>query len=196
MIRRAVVAFWDKKLKTEASTLPSVSHMRVSHMPLTVTSPLVTSCHGNPHEVRKAAIQLRMLSGRYRTDWLRRHWSGDSTGFCRVPGCSGSTLGTLSHLATGDCPGLALVTQEASTHWTNFLNDQPYLRPLILQVTSGDKAAFLGFLLDPTTHHSVISLTQTHGDLVTEHTCHLTRSWLYIHHRARFRALDLWEALI
>ena len=60
----------------------------------------------------------------------------------------------------------------------------------------GDKAAFLGFLLDPTTHHSVIALTQSHGDLVTEHVCHLTRSWLYIHHRARFRALDLWDALI
>ena len=113
-----------------------------------------------------------------------------------MPGCSGSTPGTLSHLATGDCPGLALATQEASTHWTNFLNDQPYLRPLILQIANGDKAAFLGFLLDPTTHHSVISLTQSHGDLVTEHVCHLTRSWLYIHHRARFRALDIWEALI
>ena len=196
MIRRAVVAFWDNKLKTEASSLPSISHMGLSHMLLTVTSPLITTCHGNPHEVRKATIQLRMLSGRYRTDWLRRHWSGESSGFCRVPGCNGSSPGTLSHLATGDCPGLALATQEASTHWTNFLNDQPYLRPLILQIASGDKAAFLGFLLDPTTHHLVISLTQSHGDLVTEHVCHLTRSWLYIHHRARFRALDLWEALI
>ena len=193
--RRAVVAFWDKKLKSEASTLPSISHMRVSHMPLTRTSPLLTTCHGNPHEVRKATVQLRMLSGRYRTDWLRRHWSGDSTGFCRIPGCSRSTPGTLSHLVTGDCPGLALATKEASAHWATFLIDQPYLRPLILQAASDDSASFLAFLLDPTTNHSVISLSQTHGDLVTEHVCHLTRSWLYIHHRARLRALELWDYL-
>ena len=195
IVRRAVVTFWDNKLKTEASTLPSISHLRLSHMPPAIISPLITSCHGNPHEVRKATIQLRMLSGRYRTDWLRRHWSGESSGFCRVPGCSGISPGTLSHLATGDCTGLALATKDASTHWSNFLANQPYLRPLILQIASGDKDDFLGFLLNPTTHHSVISLTQSQGDIVTEHVCHLTRTWLYLHHRARFRALDLWEAL-
>ena len=122
--------------------------------------------------------------------------SGESSGFCRVPGCSGTSPGTLSHLATGDCTGLGPATKDASTHWSNFLANQPYLRPLILQIASGDKDDFLGFLLNPTTHHSVISLTQSHGDIVTEHVCHLTRTWLYIHHRARFRALDLWEALI
>ena len=123
--------------------------------------------------------------------WMEVDGSG-----CRVPGCTGTSPGTLSHLATGDCPGLALATQDASAHWSNFLATQPYLRPLILQVASGEKADFLGFLLNPTTHHSVIALTQVYGDLVIEHVCHLTRSWLYIHHRARFRALDIWEALI
>ena len=123
-------------------------------MSLTATSPLITTCHGKPHEVRKATIQLRMLSGRYRTCWLRRHWSGESSGFCRVPGCSGNTPGTLAHLATGDCPGLALATQEATTHWTNFLNDQPYLRPLIHQVASGDKAVPRIFAGPNNTSHS------------------------------------------
>ena len=137
-----------------------------------------------------------MLSSRYRTCWLRRHWSGDISGSCRVPGCTVDTPGTLAHLATGDCPGLALATHRATTHWTNFLTDHQYLRPLLQQVAGGDKAGFLSFLLDPTTHHTVISLTQTHGDEVTEHVCHLTRSWLFFHHRARFRALGLWEALI
>ena len=121
-------------------------------------------------------------------------------------------IGRVTRLASAECPdaveapsalsltsppetALALLSSPKKLPRTG-PTDQPYLRPLILQVTSGDKAAFLGFLLDPTTHHSVIALTQTHGDLVTEHVCHLTRSWLYIHHRARFRALDLWEALI
>ena len=68
---------------------------------------LWTSCKGSELEVRKATIQARMPSGRYRTCWLRRHWSGDASGNCRVLGCTPDTLGTLVHLATGQCPGLA-----------------------------------------------------------------------------------------
>ena len=39
------------------------------------------------YETKKATVQARMASGRYRTCWLRRHWSEDDTGMCRVPGC-------------------------------------------------------------------------------------------------------------
>ena len=35
-----------------------------------------------------------MASGRYRTCWLRRYWSGDPTGSCQVPECIPATPGT------------------------------------------------------------------------------------------------------
>ena len=189
-----VVAHWGSILRAKAALLPSISHLRASHMSLTVPSPLLTTCGGNSHEVRKATIQIRMLSGRYRTCWLRRYWSGDSSGSCRVPGCSGDTPGTLLHLATGECPGLAHATSQAIAHWAQFVKSSPYIGPLLLEVAESGKESFLTFLLDPTTHPAVIALAQTNGPKVIDHVCLLTRSWLYFHHRARFRALGLWDA--
>ena len=60
----------------------------------------------------------------------------------------------------------------------------------------GEKEAFLSFLLDPTTQPTVLALVQTHGQEVIDQVCMLTRTWLYFQHRARFRALGLWDALI
>ena len=194
--QRAVLTYWGTKLRAEATLLPSLSHLRVSHMSLSSPSPLVTSSRGNSHEVRKATIQTRMLSGRYRTCWLRRHWSGDASGACRVPGCSGFTPGTLLHLATGECPGLSGATQQAISHWKDFVISHPHLLPIIHEVAEGNKEVFLSFLLDPSTQPSVISLAQTHGQDVIDQLCMLTRTWLYLHHRARFRALGIWEALL
>ena len=193
---KAVLCFWGTKLRADANLLPSLSHMRATHMSLSSPSPLLTSCTGNSHEVRKATIQIRMLSGRYRTCWLRRHWSGDNSGACRVPGCSGVTPGTLLHLATGECPGLTAATAQAASHWSDFVISHPHLLPLLQEFAEGEKDTFLSFLLDPTTQPTVIALAQTHGQEVIHQVCMLTRTWLYLHHRARFRALGLWEALI
>ena len=165
-------------------------------MSLSTPSPLLTSCRGNSHEVRKATIQIRMLSGRYRTCWLRRHWSGDTSGACRVPGCSGDTPGTLLHLATGECPGLSGATQQATAHWADFVISHPHLSPLLKEAAESDREAFLSFLLDPTTQPTVLALVQTHGQEVIDQVCMLTRTWLYFQHRARFRALGLWDALL
>ena len=80
---RLVVSLWGAKLRSDISALPSLSHLRQSHMSLTSPSSLLTTCKGNHDEVRKLTVQLRMSSGRYRTCWLRRHWSGDTSGSCR-----------------------------------------------------------------------------------------------------------------
>ena len=127
---------------------------------------------------------------------LRRHWSGDTSGACRVPGCSGVTPGTLQHLATGECPGLSGATQQATAHWADFVISHPHLLPLLKGAAGGEKEAFLSFLLDPTTQPTVLALVQTHGQEVIDQVCMLTRTWLYFQHRARFRALGLWDALI
>ena len=58
-----------------------------------------------------------------------------------------------------------------------------------------DPADFLPFLLDPSTKAPVISLAQSQGQQVVKDLCMLTRTWIYFHHRARYRALGLWSAL-
>ena len=188
-----VVSFWGAKLRSDISALPSISHLRQSHMSLNTPSNLLTSCKGNGNEVRKLTVQLRMSSGRYRTCWLRRHWSGDNSGFCRVPGCSGNTPGTLLHLAAGQCPGLADTTSDAAAYWTRFSQSSPHLLPILNMYADGDADTFLAFLLYPSTPAPVLTLASHLGSFVVDELCHLTRTWLYQHHRARYRALGLWE---
>ena len=162
-------------------------------MSLTSTSPIWTSCRTLEFEVKKAVVQARMLSGRYRTCWLRRHWSDNETGMCRVPGCTGDAPGTLLHLATGQCPGLAEATAAAVDHWTQYLGENSFLLPLIQEYAGADPSTFLGFLLDPSTQPPVITLAQEHGRSVIDQLCHLTRTWLYSHHKERLKKLGFWQ---
>ena len=161
-------------------------------MSLSHPHPIWTSAGSSPYEVKKATVQARMLSGRYRTCWLRRHWSGDSSGTCRVPGCS-NELGTLQHLATGECSGLANAFVRSLALWKSFLRDNPILFPVIKHYSLGDPIDFLKFLVDPTTQPLVISLTQTHGTNITEKLCYMTRTWLFYMHKERLKLLELWK---
>ena len=60
---------------------------------------ILTSCGSNTFEVHKAMTTLKMLSGRYLTDMMQRHWTQNKAGFCRLPGCIPLQLpGTLEHI--------------------------------------------------------------------------------------------------
>jgi hypothetical protein len=192
-IRRQVLQYWLARLRDHAGGLSSLDMFRASHMSLTRPSVIWTSCGSSTFEVQKATVQARMLSGRYRTCWLRRHWSGDQTGACRVPGCTVDTPGTLLHLATGQCPGLAPATARAAGHWQSFLHYHPALLPLIQVYSVGSPEEFLKFLLDPSTQPGVITLAQEQGHEVVGQACYLARTWLYTLHRARLEGLGLWE---
>ena len=195
-VKRQVAEYWGPKIRAEASSLPSLSHLRPSHMSLSSPSPLLTTCGSDSFEVRKMTVQVRMSSGRYRTCWMRRHWSGDASGHCRVPGCTSETPGTLVHLATGQCKGLAAATADACSYWASFSAQRPHLIPLLKYYADGESDAFLAFLLNPTSQAPVLALIQEQGKDIIKEVCHLTRTWLYQLHRARFRALGLWEWLM
>ena len=187
-----VVKFWTKKLREHSASLPSLSLFRTSHMSLCSPSPIWTSCSNSPFEMKKASVQARMGSGRYRTCWMRRHWASEETGECRVPGCTGNMPGTLLHLATGQCPGLATATTAAAQHWVNYLQVHPLLLPLVQVLSSGSPEEFLSMLLDPSTQAPVIAAAQEHGQQVVDQLCYLTRTWLFTLHRERLKKLGHW----
>ena len=103
--KQKVLDFWNLKLRADVKRLDSLEFFKADYMSLCQPHPIWTTTGSFPFDVKKATVQARMLSGRYRTCWLRRHWSEDSTGHCQVPGCTGQP-GTLQHIATGECPGL------------------------------------------------------------------------------------------
>ena len=195
--RQKVIDFWNAKLRecadpTNPAYLPSLSFFRVNFMSLSRPHPIWTSAGSSPYEVKKATVQARMLSGRYRTCWLRRHWSGDQSGNCNIPGCI-NVPGTLQHLATGECPGLHNSLVRAVALWKSFLSDNPMLFSVVKHFSLGDPTSFLSFLLDPTTQPLVISLTQIHGTIISEKLCYMTRTWLFYMHKERLKLLQLWK---
>ena len=87
LVKSKVIDFWERKLRLDASLLPSLQFFKPQFLSLCRPHPIWSSAGSNPYEVKKACAQARMLSGRYRTCWLSRHWSGDSSGSCTLPAC-------------------------------------------------------------------------------------------------------------
>ena len=180
-------------LREHAASLPSLALFRATHMSLASPSPIWTSCRSSTFEVKKAVVQARMGSGRYRTCWLRRHWGDHETGMCRVPGCTGDIPGTLLHLATGQCPGLADATAAAAFHWAKHAGQYSSLLPLLQDYARAEPSVFLGFLRDPSTQQPVIALAQELGRDIISQLCYLTRTWLFTMHKERLKKLGFWQ---
>ena len=110
-VKCAISSFWHNKLRQEASSLTSLLHLKFDFIPL-LDRPhfLWTSAGHTKNEVKAARVQATMLSGRYQTDKLRRHWTGNSEGLCSLPGCVDTTtnaVGDLCHLLLGPCNALS-----------------------------------------------------------------------------------------
>lgn len=107
IIKSRVIDFWEKHLRVEALKLRdhSLKYFRAEFMSLTKPHPLWSTCGSNPYEIHKAVVQARMLSGRYITDKLSRHWTENKSGLCSTPGCTGEDVGSLEHMLLF-CPAL------------------------------------------------------------------------------------------
>ena len=102
LFKNHVIDFWQTKLRRDAAPLSSLEYFKPQFMSLQITHPLWTSCGSNSYEICKAIIQAKMLSGRYRTDQLLRHFS-DNDGLCTL--CHQNIPGSIEHLLV-QCPVL------------------------------------------------------------------------------------------
>ena len=91
---------------------------------------------------------------------------------------------------------IAAAIADACSYWASFSAQRPHLQPLLRHYAARESDAFLAFLLDPASQPPVIALIHEQGKDILNEVCHLTRTWLYQLHRARFRALGLWEYLL
>ena len=87
LCKSRVIDWWEQHLRGQAALLPSLQLFKSAFMSLTTPHPIWTTAN-SPYEISKAVISARMLSGRYRTDYLSRHWSKrNPSGHC-TPGVS------------------------------------------------------------------------------------------------------------
>ena len=99
LIKRRVISYWETILREEAAALDSLLYFKPCFMSLTRPHPLWYTAGSSPSKVAMASIQALMISGRYRSEALFRHWAPkNKNGFCLLsPTCS-ETVETIQHI--------------------------------------------------------------------------------------------------
>ena len=157
-------------------------------MSLHTTHPLWTYCGSNSYEISKAIVQAKMLSGRYRTDQLLRHFS-ENDGFCNL--CCQKILGSIEHLLL-QCPVLEESRKQLHLNLIANINISESAKSLIHNSFQSIKTA-TQMLLDCTALPTVISARQTEGPSVIQQLFRFSRSWCYTIHKTRLKLLGRWR---
>ena len=184
-VKTAISSFWRDSLIAEAEHLTSLRYMRLSFLPLgRGAHPLWWTCYSSPSAVRSATVMGKMLSGRYRSCWLRRHWTQESGG-CRLPGC-GQLPGDVAHLLSGECVALQPYLANTLHNLCTMLAPQPHLMLPLMTALHGDRETVTKFFLDPSTDPSVIQLVQLYGqEPVLNPLFQAARAWVWCAHRTK-----------
>ena len=180
--------YWQTKLRNDASRLESLKYFKPQFMSLQVTHPIWSTCGSNSYEVCKAIVQARMLSGRYRTDHLIRHFSNND-GSCTLCKCS-SCPGSIEHLLL-KCSAL-------NGTRTKLLEDLSKMEFVNERTKSFIKTCFqreetaLQLLLDSSVLSQVISIVQLEGPQILNELFYFSRSWCYTIHKTRQKLQGRW----
>ena len=195
-VKSAISTFWRSHLIAEAKSLTSLRYLRLPFLPLgRGAHPLWWTCSSSPSAVRSATVMAKMLSGRYRSCWLRRHWTQE-TGACRLPGC-GQVPGDVAHLLSGECQALQPHLASTLQNLFSMLASHPHLMTPLMTALHGDRESVTTFILDPSSDPSVIKLVQQYGQGPV--LCPLfqaSRAWVWCAHRTRMRMLGLEHYLL
>ena len=73
LTKSKVIDVLERNLHGQVEYLPPLKYFHPAFMSLSAPHPMWSSAR-SPFEVRKAVVVARMMSGRYRTDHLTRHW--------------------------------------------------------------------------------------------------------------------------
>ena len=192
LVKKKVVSYWEMKYRNEADVLPSLMFFNPRYMSLTSPHPLWVSAGSSPYEVSKATIQARMLSGRYRTELLCSHWSGNPHGWCTTPDCQGLEVSEdIQHILLS-CPSLEPTCENLLIFTKSYCLTYPVLNPILSIYCSPSHPQFCQFLLDCSCMPVIITFTQEHGIDALHHLLYICRTWCYCLHRDRARLLGRW----
>ena len=163
-------------------------------MSLTTIHPLWSTAGCSPSKVAMATVQARMLSGRYRTEYLCRHWSKNKAGVCLLSKACRETMEDLPHILA-HCPALQSTRKKLVDFTISYCNEIPHIGQIILKYLVPTNPLFCHFLIDCSSNPDVIRTTQKYGrDCLTDFF-NITRTWCYSLHRERLKMLGRWNPL-
>ena len=189
LVKKKVLQFWENQLREDATGLDSLKYFQPAFYSLAKPHPIFTSAGSSPYEVEKSKVQARMLSGRYRTERLRRHWIQNSKGFCTLPTCWRSSE-DLEHILV-HCPSHRAARTRVLALWRDYLASRPHLATIVDHYTSTPGQHLVQFLVDPSVLPLVITLRQEQGEEALFSIFYLTRTYCYSIHQSRLKALGL-----
>ena len=193
LVRSRVVDYWERKLREEAAVLTSVPYFKPQFMSLSSPHPIWTSCGPSPFESRKAVVACRMISGKYLTDKLQRHWTQNREGLCLLPGCTPHSEGSLEHILL-HCTALAQTRARLHQLAHTVAQESHLLGEIITSFLESDNYDLvMQFILDCSVIPAVITTTQVFGNHTRDRLLYLGRTWCYNIHRERMNQLGLFS---
>ena len=186
-----VSQYWHEYFSSQTANLPSLRFLKPDFLSLSCPHPIWSSLPGsNPYEVRAARIQALLLTGRYRTEKLARHWSGNPNGFCIQASCINSEIIESREHFLLHCPALQEKRRRLFHLSSMLLSEMPLLTPILHEYFYIENTELqLQFLLDCSTLPLVITAHQTFGTMVHQALFKFTRTWCWSLHLARQRLL-------
>ena len=193
LVKSKIINYWELQLRNNAKELSSLPYFKPAFMSLAKPHPMWTACRSNPFECHKAVITARMLSGRYPTDKLQRHWTQNKHGKCLLPNCSPPSEGSLEHLLL-NCPSLASTRSKLLCLLFSVAEEHIALAKIIYTALySSDQSELMQLLLDCTSMHVVIESCRVFNNHIRDRLLYLGRTWCYNIHRERMSQLGLFE---
>ena len=188
LITSKIVDYWNNMFRVEIKSLSLLQHFRIEFMSLVKPHPVWTTCENNPFEVNKAIIMATMMSGRYKTDYLSRHWNPENPlGLCMHCGNISRKTGTLFHYFV-ECEHFQEMRERIYQAWETRLEDNSYVLNMFNQRKHTPKSFFC-LLIDPSSDSEIIHGTQMQMFSFNP-TFHLCRTFCYAIHRQRIKLLS------
>ena len=194
LAKKNVLNYWEIKLRKEASDLSSLKYFQPQFMSLSKPHPIFMSAGSSPYEVVKAGVQATILSGRYKTERLCRHWSENKEGFCILPSCLGKQLLEDERHILLDCGSLVSTRIRLSQFTINHTKKFPVIKDILLNFTNPENPRYCQFLIDCSSIPEVITLSQKYGHSILNQLFKVTRTWCYSLHRERLKVLGRWHS--
>ena len=126
LIKSRILDYWETHLRAEAAPKPSLIYFKPSFMSLSSPHPMFTTCGSNSFETNKSTCQAALISGRFKTDLLARHWVQENPeGHCVI--CPNLGLqDTLEHFLI-TCNTLMPTRETILNYWYSFTEEDDVL---------------------------------------------------------------------
>ena len=131
-----------------------------------------------------------MMSGRFRTEYLSRHWTSNKLGNCLLASCHGA-VGNLEHMLI-TCPGLSTVR---SRMWEMIFSRMGKLLPLknfAFQIYLSSPEVQLQFFMEPLACTDVNDMCNLYVQTIINIVYYCVRTYVYYIHREKQILLCSW----